>query len=114
MLSFSLISRWAWPSMMVIGVRNSWDAMETKLRCCSANRCSCANCSASIAAWRASMRWLSISAMALLRNTTVACAISPISSARPVSGTSISVSLAASLRMRSASCNSGPEMDRLI
>jgi hypothetical protein len=43
-----------------------------KFRCNKASRCSCANCSSSSAAWRESASWLRISAMALLRNTTVA------------------------------------------
>ena len=54
--------------------------MDTKLRCSEVSRCSSANCSSSIAACRASMRWLPISSIALLRKTTAACAISPISS----------------------------------
>ena len=87
--SLILSRRRAWPSMIVSGVRNSCDAIDTKLRCSRASRCSFANCSSSSAAWRASMSWLRISSIALLRNTTVACAISPISSRRSVSGISI-------------------------
>src|ERR1700746_829432 len=43
-VSLVLSSRRAWPSMTVIGVRNSGEAMGTKLRCSKASRCSGAHC----------------------------------------------------------------------
>ena len=65
MRSFILISRRALPSMIVSGVRNSCEAIETKLRCITDKCCSVASFSSSMEACCARPRWLIMSSMAL-------------------------------------------------
>ncbi len=86
--SFMRMSRCAWPSITLSGVRNSCEAIETKLRWSTARRRSFSSVSSSIVVWAASAALLRSSSIVLSRKRTTARAISPISSLRPAPGIS--------------------------